>query len=175
METGITNLAQYIIRSPFSTNKISYNDDTGMVVYRSKMTHGKNKKNFSISSAEEFIAAITQHIPDKNFQLVRYIGWYSNRMRGERAKQELTEKENEITNNESEIIDVSDYKPRKIPPPTWRECIKKVWEVDPLKCPHCQGEMKIISFINEQALHRSQELTHLCSQKLTHQNYAHRN
>ena len=42
------------------------------------MTHGKNKKNLSISSAEEFIAAITQHIPDQNFQLVRYYGWYSN-------------------------------------------------------------------------------------------------
>jgi hypothetical protein len=45
-----------------------------MVLYRSKMPHGKNKKNFSISSAEEFIAAIIQHIPDKNFQLVRYFG-----------------------------------------------------------------------------------------------------
>ncbi|HIP82492.1 MAG TPA: transposase [Desulfocapsa sulfexigens] len=148
-DVGITNLAQYIIRSPFSIKKISYNDSTGMVVYRSKMTHGKNKKNFSISSAEEFIAAITQHIPEKNFQLVRYFGWYSNRMRGERAKQELADKEDKSTGNEIEIIDVSKYKPRKIPPPTWRECIKKVWEVDPLKCKHCQGEMKIISFINE--------------------------
>ena len=54
----------------------------------------------------------------------------------------------------SELIDVSDYKPRKIPPPTWRECIKKVWEVDPLKCPHCTGEMKIISFINERPVIR---------------------
>jgi hypothetical protein len=42
------------------------------------MTLGKNKRNFSISSAEELIAAITQHIPDHNFQLVRYYGWYSN-------------------------------------------------------------------------------------------------
>ena len=148
-DVGITNLAQYIIRSPFSIKKISYNDSTGMVVYRSKMTHGKNKKNFSISSAEEFIAAITQHIPEKNFQLVRYFGWYSNRMRGERAKQESADKEDKSTGNEIEIIDVSKYKPRKIPPPTGRECIKKVWEVDPLKCKHCQGEMKIISFINE--------------------------
>jgi len=147
-DKGGTNLAQYIIRSSFSTNKITYNDDSGMVIYRSRMTHGKNKKNFSISTAEEFIAAITQHIPDRNFQLVRYFGWYSNRMRGERAKQESAE-ENENAGNEIEIIDISDYKPRKIPPPTWRECIKKVWEVDPLKCPHCQGEMKIISFINE--------------------------
>jgi len=52
------------------------------------------------------------------------------------------------------FIDVSDYKPRKIPPPTWRECIKKVWEVDPLKWKHCKGEMKIINFINERPVIR---------------------
>jgi len=153
-ETGITNLAQYIIRSPFSTAKLTYNNDTGMVIYHSGMTHGKNRKNFSISSAEEFIAAITQHIPEKSFQLVRYVGWYSNRMRGDRNKHELEEKESKSKNNEIEIIDVSDYKPRKIPPPKWRECIKKIWEVDPLQCPHCKGEMKIISFINERPVIR---------------------
>ena len=59
------------------------------------MTHGKNKKNFSITTAEEFIAAITQHIPEKNFHLVRYHGWYSNRMRGERRKQEMALDETE--------------------------------------------------------------------------------
>jgi len=70
-------------------------------------------------------------------------------MRGERSKQETEKTESENGSNEIEIIDISNYKPRRIPPPIWRECIKKVWEVDPLKCPHCQGEMKIISFINE--------------------------
>ncbi len=29
------------------------------------------------------------------------------------------------------------------------ECIKKIWEVDPLECPRCKAEMKIISFITE--------------------------
>ena len=48
-----------------------------------------------------------------------------------------------------EILDVTDYQPKKIPSPQWRECIKKVWEVDPLSCPKCGSEMKIISFINE--------------------------
>jgi len=33
---------------------------------------------------------------------------------------------------EIEVLDVSSYHPRRIPPGTWRECIKKVWEVDPL-------------------------------------------
>jgi hypothetical protein len=32
---------------------------------------------------------------------------------------------------------------------TWRECIKNIWEVAPLECPNCGGEMKIISFITE--------------------------
>ena len=38
---------------------------TGMVVYKSKMSHCKikgGKKNFAIYTAEEFIASITQHI-----------------------------------------------------------------------------------------------------------------
>jgi hypothetical protein len=29
------------------------------------MTHGKNKKNFSIKTADEFIADIIQHIPEE--------------------------------------------------------------------------------------------------------------
>ena len=30
---------------------------------------------------------------------------------------------------------------------TWAMLIKRVYEVDPLTCPHCGGEMKVISFI----------------------------
>jgi hypothetical protein len=29
------------------------------------MSHGKSKKNFEIFDAEEFVAIITQHLPDK--------------------------------------------------------------------------------------------------------------
>ncbi len=83
---GQEALAQYIIRSPFSTVKMTYNEQMGTVIYRSKMTYGRNRRNFELFSAVDFIAAITQHIPEKNFQLVRYYGWYSNRMRGDRQK-----------------------------------------------------------------------------------------
>ena len=31
----------------------------------------------------------------------------------------------------------------------WAEMIKKVYEVDPLLCPSCGGQMKIISFIED--------------------------
>jgi hypothetical protein len=55
-------------RSP-SSGKQFYNAENGTVIYRSRM-HAKTKRNFEIFSAEEFIAAITQHIPDKGFQML---------------------------------------------------------------------------------------------------------
>ncbi len=69
-------------------------------------------------------------------------------MRGQRAKLAASE-ETEALDADSEVIDVSEHKPRRIPSKTWREHIKKVWEVDPLLCPTCQREMRIVSLINE--------------------------
>ena len=103
---------------------------------------------------EEFIAAITQHIPDKHFQMVRYYGSYSSRSRGERIKAGRFRPGDEPTSSavspEVTVLDVSEHRPRRVPSKTWRELIKKIWEVDPLSCPRCAHEMKIISLIHEQ-------------------------
>jgi hypothetical protein len=58
------------------------------------------------------------------------------------------------------ILDVSDYDPPHVPSKTWKELIKKVWEVDPLTCPQCGSEMKIISLIQDPDVIR-QTLKHL--------------
>jgi len=58
----------------------------------------------------------TQHIPDKSFQLVRYYGWYSNKMRGQRDKQAAETAQD--AGKAVEVIDVSTLKPRRIPQPT---------------------------------------------------------
>jgi len=159
---GMENLSQYIIRNTFSLEKLKYEAGDSSVIYRSKMTHGKNKRNFQVFSPLEFIASITQHIPEPSFQLVRYYGWYSNRMRGDRKKQNEREKgkdEGTVVSDHN-VIDIRHYKPKRIPQLMWRECIKKVWEVDPLTCPKCTGEMKIISFIYKKKLIKK-ILTHL--------------
>jgi hypothetical protein len=44
--------------------RIARDDKAGQVLYRSGMTHGRNKKNFEIFPANEFIGRITQHIPE---------------------------------------------------------------------------------------------------------------
>jgi len=99
----------------------------------------KIHRNFEVFSPCDFIAAITQHIPAKSFQLVRYYGWYSNKMRGQRDKHAVEEAK--AAGNAVEVIDVSEHKlaphrdevsgarPRRIPSAKWRELIKKVWLV----------------------------------------------
>ena len=138
-------LAQYIIRNPFSVDKMQPNSSGDSIIYRSGM-NPKIQRNFEVFSPCDFIARITQHIPDKSFQLVRYYGWYSNKMRGQRLKQADAEP---VDVPEGDVIDVSAFKPRRIPSKKWRELIKKVWEADPLLCPQCHKEMKIIALIDE--------------------------
>ena len=155
----IERLAQYIVRNPFSVAKMQVNRSGDSILYRSGMNL-KIKRNFHVFSACDFIAAITQHIPDKRFQMVRYYGWYSNKMRGQRRKREEEEAAREsaataeqgrgaVASAAIEIIEHLALKPRRIPSRSWRELIKKVWEVDPLLCPQCHHEMRIVSLIND--------------------------
>ena len=128
-------LAQYIIRNAFSLEKLTYNLETVSVIYRSKMTRGKNgilhkfSTGFQVYTAEEFIAAITQHIPEKSFQMVRYYGWYSSKSRGLREKQgNLTPDGQPLdeTDEAIEIIDVSEYQPRRTPSKQFLILLKKL-------------------------------------------------
>ena len=41
---------------------------------------------------------------------------------------------------------------RPIPSKGWAEMIRKVYEVDPLVCPQCGGQMKVISFLTDYAV-----------------------
>jgi len=145
----LERLAQYIIRNPFSVEKMQVNQSGDSIIYRSGMNE-KIHRNFEVFTPCDFIAAITQHIPDKSFQLVRYYGWYSSKMRGQRGKQAIEAVH--AAGQPVQIIDVSEHKPRRIPSAKWRELIKKVWEADPLLCPRCSKEMRIVSLIDDKAV-----------------------
>ena len=65
-EAGRESLAQYVMRNPFSVKKITYNDATGVVIYRSKKNPRNTKggrNNFQVFKAVEFIGAITSPSP----------------------------------------------------------------------------------------------------------------
>ena len=95
---GRKRLAQYLLRAPFSLQKITWKPETQTVIYRSK-PHHNTKRNFEIFKAVDFLAAVIDHIPPKFRHTVRYYGVYSNRTMGRlRAKENstLTQRSNEL-------------------------------------------------------------------------------
>jgi hypothetical protein len=80
------------------------------------------------------------HIPNKGEQMVRYYGYYSNKSRGMRKKAGIDDQVPVLI--ESALSAAAFYK-------NWARLIQKIYQVDPLLCPKCQGEMRIISFITD--------------------------
>ena len=96
---GLERLAQYILRCPFSLARVVRLTEDGSVIYRAEKDHcrrfpgpasgdlrGGPRRNFQVFRALDFLAELTQHIPEKGEHLVRYYGWYSHRQRGIRVR-----------------------------------------------------------------------------------------
>ena len=114
-------MAQYILRSPFSLEKMTYEQQSKTVVYRSKM-NPVLKKNFAVFPVLDWIATLTTHIPNKGEQLIRYYGYYSNVSRGKRKKEKPEEK--------TEISEIDAPPLSKELKKRWSYFIRKVYETD---------------------------------------------
>jgi hypothetical protein len=71
--------------------------------------------------------------------MIRYYGLYANAHRGKINKAGVLLSHPPIIEEEE----------RFVPSKGWTEIIRKVFEVDPLLCPACGGQMSIISFIED--------------------------
>ena len=148
---GIQRLIQYFLRCPFSQARMIEVTDEGKVLYKT----GDNrlgrfpeaasddllpgpKRIFQIFDPLDFLAEVTQHIPEQGEHLIRYYGWYSNKQRGQRSQAQPTPE-----GSAAPPRTPSAREARK----RWAALIKQVYETDPLSCPKCGSEMKIIAFI----------------------------
>ena len=100
----------------------------------------KDGKETKVFDALEWLAAMCSYVPGKGEQMVRYYGYYSNVARGKRKKADADDNIPCIL--ESEMTDKAFRK-------NWARLIQKIYEVDPLICPKCQGPMRVIAFIEE--------------------------
>jgi hypothetical protein len=89
-----------------------------------------------------FIARVTSHIPDKGQVTVRYYGLYANAHRGMIKKASLG----------SFPLRIGEDELRRLPAKGWAEMIRKVYEVDPMLCPRCGGQTKVIAFLTDYAV-----------------------
>jgi hypothetical protein len=151
-EDALENPARYIVRASFSQERMTYipadqsPEGEARVIYQSK--DGTTTKTFH---ALDWLARLTTHIPNKNEQMARYYGFYSNKSRGMRKKAENAEELPALIHTDPGRKQFRRNRAR---------LIQKIYEVDPLTCPKCNDEMKIIAFI-EQPLIIKKILKHL--------------
>jgi len=88
----------------------------------------------------EFIARVISHIPDKGQVMVRHYGLYANAYRGKARKAGAP------------ALHVIGEKRRPVPSKSWAAMIRKVYEVDPMKCPKCGNRMKIVAFLTQDSV-----------------------
>jgi len=150
-EDGLKRLTHYIARCPVAEAKIHQESPEDEVLYdaehpnplpfqqwRALPQERTITRNFEVFDPLDFLAQVTQHIPDKGQHLTRYYGWYSNVARGKRAKT-AGEQGSKTTH----------VRPATEAHKCWAMLIKQVYEVDPLECPECGEKMKIVSFIRD--------------------------
>jgi hypothetical protein len=149
---GIERLIQYMVRCPFSLSRILKVTDEGTVVYKSEKQQCRpfpdvkspslkqgTSRNFQILPVLDFLAEFTQHIPAKGSHLIRYYGWYSNKARGMRKKA--------VASDEPAPAE-GDTEFRKACRQRWAMLIQRIYEVDPMACPQCSTQMKVVAFID---------------------------
>lgn len=128
-------VGKYMIRPILSLKRLSIDKAEGKVCYQ----FGKDRSELEQMDYLEFIARVTSHIPDKGQVMIRYCGLYANAHRGKINKTGVSPSYPLIIEEEE----------RFVPSKGWAEMIRKGYEVDPLLCPSCRGQMSIIAFIED--------------------------
>jgi hypothetical protein len=149
--------------------RLEYDAEAGTVTYTSDKAEGPTAGRHSFEAAE-FIALLAAQIPDKGQVLQRYYGYYANRTRGTRRKAQeaaatagVDGAGGEPTGNPEppESRDLPEGGVAIVEPEgfsrgdarrRWAELIRLVYEVDPLTCPRCGGQMRVIALIQEPAV-----------------------
>ena len=146
-------LARYIMRPPISLERIAWSGN-GDVLYLPKGGHdGRCRLPGDAAEAfdpAEFLARVIMHIPEPRRHLVRYYGTYSNVSRGKRRRQveaAIGAAPGDGEHAPSVRADRDCSPDARALRRSWAQLIKRVYEVDPLVCPKCGGEMRIIAFI----------------------------
>ena len=144
---GRKTLSEYTSRAPFSLERMSFNENSKTVVYKGEHFHPTLARSFGVKDPLEWIARITSHIPRKGAKQIIYYGAYSQAWRGRERRQDFLPKVPTEEEPASSMKDRSSYS-RRIRQ-LWAVLLKKVWDVDALKCPKCEGQMKVISVIEQ--------------------------
>ncbi|MDX1386995.1 MAG: transposase [bacterium] len=127
----IRRTLSYAFRPAVSLKQLTFDPNTRQVRYRSKKGKALQFK------PNDFIATLTQHIPDRYQNMRRYAGFYAAnvRLRIQRAQAE---------ENKDDLPEIRMAGPIRL---HWAKLIAKIFGENPVQCPKCHKDMKLKGFL----------------------------
>jgi hypothetical protein len=102
---------RYLVKCPLSLDRLSITDDESVMYVGKERDDGSDPDSMTFSPLE-FLAELSQHIPNTYEQLIRYYGYYSARSRGARRREAELQKLQNQPDHEAVLPDPdSDKKP----------------------------------------------------------------
>ena len=143
-------IGQYMIRCPLVLERLKWDAERGEVTYQARPKRSQGPTDgLQRWDVLEFLARVTDHIPEAGQQLIRNWGYYSNASRAKRLRQASLESGTlHDTGGADQKVDRDSHgqRQRRL---SWAKMIQKVYEIDPLLCTFCGAEIKILSFITQ--------------------------
>jgi hypothetical protein len=134
---SLEHLGRYITRAPLKIDAVR---ETAQTVIVPTPPHPRTGQREMELDPLEMIHRLCQQIPAPRQHLVRYYGHYSNRSRGARRGQARPRP----------TACTEDLPPeQRARRRSWARLLRRIFEVDPLLCPRCQVQMRIVSVLTE--------------------------
>jgi len=145
---ALERLARYVTRAPVGLAKVFPQPDGRVKLLTPP--DPKTGRAGRLFDAIDPVHAITTQIPDPRQHMVRYQGAYANRVR-KLYRAEVGEKDGAGENKEGaqathEDDELACVQQRRR---SWARLLRRIYEVDPMVCPRCGDELKIVAVITD--------------------------
>lgn len=150
---GILQLARYAARAPVSLQRMHYDAKKQRVRIVSDKAEGPTAGTHDFD-ALEFLARLLTHVPDKSSIYVRYYGAYSVRRRARWRILGILSDTRTLAESTATAENPHEWSHLQARRRRWAELLQRIFEVDPLRCPRCGADMKIVAFVlDHEAVH----------------------
>ena len=127
-------IGRYTKRPAIAESKILSYD--GVTVTFTYQDHRLEKKSILTLPVTAFIGRLIRHIPDTNFRIIRYSGFYANRVRGTLLPKVFALFKQDYEKAKQHLTTLGSW---------WRKRIERFTKLDPLVCSLCFVPLALIS------------------------------
>lgn len=115
-----------------------YTHNCSIANLRNFVDHKTGAKTVQTLPVQTFIGKLIRHIPDQNFRIIRYSGFYANRVRGKLLPKVFALLKQDYEKAKQKLATLGSW---------WREQIQRFTKLDPLICSVCFVPLELTSIV----------------------------